>query len=184
MQFTGGPSQADTVPDAFGPSNPDITRNWAETRYIPWTSWASAATVWPSASGNSSTEGEGSGMAVYAHELTHNLGLPDNYNNPYIAPFQRAATGYWSMMSRGSFGGPGGTHSRWHIPSTMGTALGSQHVLRDKIFLGFVPAANFTDLNRNGLGTSGLAVLDIQAREADPRPAARRSPRCFVIGPH
>ena len=60
----------DTVPDAFGPPNPEITQNWAATRYIPWTSWRSAATVWPSASGNSSTEGEGSGMAVYAHELT------------------------------------------------------------------------------------------------------------------
>ena len=156
------------VPDEFGPPNPEITQNWAATRYIPWTSWRSAATVWPSASGNSSTEGEGSGMAVYAHELSHNLGLPDNYNNPYAAPFQRAATGYWSMMSRGSFGGPGGTHHRWHIPSTLGTALGSQHVLRDKLAFGFVNNSNFTDLNRSALGTSGLAVLDIQAREADP----------------
>ena len=83
--------------------------------------------------GTNSIEGEGSGMAVYAHELTHNLGIGDNYNNPYAAPFQRPATGYWSMMSRGSFGGPGGTHTRWHIPSTEGTALGSQHVIRDKI---------------------------------------------------
>jgi hypothetical protein len=107
-------------------------------------------------------------MAVYAHELSHNLGLPDNYNNPCAAPFQRAATGYWSMMSRGSFGGPGGTHNRWHIPSTLGTALGSQHVLRDKLAFGFVNAGNFIDLNRSGLGASGLAVLDIQAREADP----------------
>jgi M6 family metalloprotease-like protein len=176
MQFTGGPSQPDTVPEAFGPPNNEIPRNWAETRYIPWTSWRSAATVWPNASGTNSLEGEGSGMAVYAHELTHNLGIADNYNNPYIAPFQRAATGYWSMMSRGSFGGPGGTHTRWNIPSTMGTALGSQHVLRDKIKLGsspnpanaFVTAQNFTDLNRNGLGISGLAVLTIQAREVNP----------------
>ncbi len=169
MQFTGGPSPAvDTVPDAFGPPNPEITQNWAATRYIPWTSWRSAATVWPSASGNSSTEGEGSGMAVYAHELSHNLGLGDNYNNPYIAPFQRAATGYWSMMSRGSFNGPGGTHQRWRIPSTMGTALGSQHVLRDKIQENFVTAANFIDLDRGDLATSGLAVVDVQAREAAP----------------
>jgi len=169
MQFTGGPSAPDTVPDSLGPPNPELTQNWAATRYIPWTSWRSAATVWPSASGNSSTEGEGSGMAVYAHELTHNLGIADNYNNPYIAPFQRAATGYWSMMSRGSFNGPGGTHTRWHIPSTLGTALGSQHVLRDKIKLGFVTPPEFTDVNRTGLATSGLVVLDILAREVDPR---------------
>src|SRR5262245_41696733 len=158
----------DTVPEAWGPPNPEIPQNWAGTRYIPWTSWRSAATIWPNASGNNSIEGEGSGMAVYAHELTHNLGIADNYNNPYAAPFQRPATGYWSMMSRGSFGGPGGTHTRWHIPSTMGTALGSQHVIRDKIKLGFVQPPNFVDLNRNGLAQSGLAVVDVTAREANP----------------
>ena len=32
--------------------------NWASTRYVPWTSWAAAANVWPSAGGNSSTEAE------------------------------------------------------------------------------------------------------------------------------
>ena len=76
----------DTVTDAFGPKhiNPLHPRgNWASTRYIPWTSWAAAANVWPSASGNSSTEAESAGMAVYAHELSHNLGIPDNYNNPF-----------------------------------------------------------------------------------------------------
>jgi M6 family metalloprotease-like protein len=182
MQFTGGPSAPDTVPDSLGPPNAEITQNWAATRYIPWTSWRSAATVWPSASGNSSTEGEGSGMAVYAHELTHNLGISDNYNNPYIAPFQRAATGYWSMMSRGSFNGPGGTHTRWNIPSTMGTALGSQHVLRDKIKLGFVTPPNFTDVNRNGLATSGLVVLDILAREVDPGGSAQSGIRINLDG--
>ena len=76
MKFTGGPGATDTVPDAFGPPNPEIPQNWAGTRYIPWTSWQSAATIWPNASGNNSIEGEGSGMAVYAHELSHNLGLP------------------------------------------------------------------------------------------------------------
>jgi M6 family metalloprotease-like protein len=168
MQFTGGPGAVDTVPDAFGPPNPEIPQNWAGTRYIPWTSWASAATIWPNASGNNSVEGEGSGMAVYAHELSHNLGLPDNYNNPYASPFQRTATGYLNMMSRGSFGGPGGTHTRYNIPGTMGTALGSQHTMRDKIALNFATSSNFVDLNRNGLATSGLAVVDVTARESAP----------------
>ena len=172
----------DTVPDEFGPPNPEITQNWAATRYIPWTSWRSAATIWPSASGNNSVEGEGSGMAVYAHELTHNLGLPDNYNNPYAAPFQRAATGYWSMMSRGSFGGPGGTHNRWHIPSTLGTALGSQHVIRDKIALGFVGPANFVDLTRGALDDSGLAVVEITARQVDPGDTGQTGVRIILDG--
>ena len=83
------------VTDAFGPKhiNPLHPRgNWASTRYIPWTSWAAAANVWPSASGTSSTEAESAGMAVYAHELSHNLGIPDNYNNPFTAPYQRTAS--------------------------------------------------------------------------------------------
>ena len=25
-------------------------------------------------------------MSVYAHELSHNLGIPDNYSNPFTAP--------------------------------------------------------------------------------------------------
>ena len=177
MRFT-----QDTVPDEWGPPNPEIPQNWSLTRYIPWTSWRSAATIWPSASGTNSIEGEGSGMAVYAHELTHNLGIGDNYNNPYAAPFQRPATGYWSMMSRGSFGGPGGTHNRWHIPSTEGTALGSQHVIRDKIKLGFVQPPNFVDLNRNGLASSGLVVVDVTAREVDPGDTGQTGVRINLDG--
>ena len=121
-------------------------------------------------------------MAVYAHELTHNLGIADNYNNPYAAPFQRPATGYWSMMSRGSFGGPGGTHNRWHIPSTEGTALGSQHVIRDKIKLGFVTPQNYVDLNRNGLASSGLVVVDVTAREVDPGASGQTGVRINLDG--
>jgi M6 family metalloprotease-like protein len=172
----------DTVPDEFGPPNPEITQNWAATRYIPWTSWRSAATIWPSASGNNSVEGEGSGMAVYAHELTHNLGLPDNYNNPYAPPFQRAATGYWSMMSRGSFGGPGGTHNRYHIPSTLGTALGSQHVIRDKIALQFLGPDNFVDLTRGALAQTGLAVVEVTARQVDPGASGQTGVRIALDG--
>jgi hypothetical protein len=71
------------VSDAFGNPNPNLP-NWAGSRYIPWSSWASASTIWPNASGNTSIEGESSGMAVYAHELTHNLGIGDNYKIPPV----------------------------------------------------------------------------------------------------
>ena len=53
--------------------------------------------------------------AVLAHELSHNLGLPDNYNNPFAVQQVRSYTGPWSMMSRGSFNGPGGPHTRWQV---------------------------------------------------------------------
>ncbi len=98
----------ETVSDAFGPKayDPTKTVNWAPTRYVPWSSWAVATNIWPNAQGNNSTEAESSGMAVYAHELSHNLSIPDNYNNPFGTIVQRTATGMWDMMSRGSFNGP------------------------------------------------------------------------------
>ncbi|HEX6025825.1 MAG TPA: immune inhibitor A domain-containing protein [Solirubrobacter sp.] len=162
----------DAVPDEFGPKhiNPLHPRgNWASTRYIPWTSWAAAANVWPSASGNSSTEAESAGMAVYAHELSHNLSIPDNYNNPFTPPYQRTASGMWDMMSRGSFNGPGGQHTRYHIPPTQGSALGAQHNMRNKRFLNFITDNDLLRLNRNGLAETGLAVAEIKAREVEPK---------------
>ena len=73
----------EAVPDAFGPapvSGSDETElpNWSSTRYVEWTSWASAATIWPNAGAGSSTQAESSGMGVYAHELSHLLGIADN----------------------------------------------------------------------------------------------------------
>ena len=46
MQFT----DPETVTDAFGPKayRPAARQsNWATTRYVPWTSWAAAANIWP-----------------------------------------------------------------------------------------------------------------------------------------
>jgi M6 family metalloprotease-like protein len=159
----------DQVPDAFGPKAFDPTLpNWAPTRYVPWTSWASATTIWPNASGNTSIEAESSGMATFSHELTHNLGIGDNYSNPYGTVQQRGFTGMWDMMSRGSFNGPGGPHTRYLIPATQGGSLGSQHDIRNKLKLGFVTPAQVLRLNRSGITSSGLVVADVKARESDP----------------
>ena len=158
------------VTDAFGPkSYGDLTQtNWAVTRYVPWSSWAAVSGIWPNASGNTSIEAEASGMATYAHELTHNLGLPDNYNNPFGTVQQVTATGMWDMMSRGSFNGPGGQHVRYLIPPTQGEALGSQHNVRNKRVLNFLTDNDLLRLNRDGLKTSGMAVADVTARETAP----------------
>jgi M6 family metalloprotease-like protein len=155
------------VPDAFGPkAYGDLTQtNWAATRYVDWSSWASVASIWPSASGNNSIEGESSGMSTYAHELSHNLSIPDNYGNPYGAQQQRGFTGMWDMMSRGTFNGPGGPHTRFMIPPTQGSSLGSQHNIRNKRFLNFIGDSDLMRLNRNGLAQSGVAVADVTARE-------------------
>ncbi len=160
----------DDVTDPFGPKQyGDLTQtNWAATRYVPWSSWAAASTIWPNASGNTSIEAESSGMGTYAHELTHNLNIPDNYNNPFGTPQQVTATGMWDMMSRGSFNGPGGQHTRWIIPPTTGGSLGSMHNLRNKRFLNFITDNELLRLNRDGLKASGIAVADVTAREKQP----------------
>jgi hypothetical protein len=74
----------------------------------------------------------------------------------------------WDMMSRGSFNGPGGQHTRWQIPPTQGSALGAQHNLRNKRFLNFLSDNDILRLNRSGLAQTGLAVTEIKAREVAP----------------
>ena len=169
-------------PDAFGPKayRPDRRPTGPSRATSPWTSWASAASIWPSARGNNSIEAESSGMSTYAHELSHNLRIPDNYSNPYGAHRSSAAArGMWDMMSRGTFNGPGGPHTRCQIPPTQGASLGSQHNIRNKRFLNFVADADLLRLNRNGLAQSGLAVADVTAREV-PHAARRASPACEI----
>ncbi|MBT2383323.1 M6 family metalloprotease domain-containing protein [Streptomyces sp. ISL-11] len=160
---------AQDVPAAWGP--PAATPgggNAARTRYVPWTSWQAAARIWPNAADGSSTQAESSGMATFAHELTHILGIGDNYNNPYGTPLSRSYTGIWGMLSRGSFNGPGGPHTRWQIPATAGGSMGAQHVLRDKLKLGIVDDKNVLRLDRDALKDSGLVVARVTARSAPP----------------
>jgi hypothetical protein len=72
------------------------------------------------------------------------------------------------MMSRGTFNGPGGPHTRYLIPPTLGASLGSQHNVRNKLKLGFVAPDDVLLLNRNGLAQSGMAVAEVTAREVNP----------------
>ena len=157
----------EAVTDPFGPPV-EPQPNYARTRYVEWTSWAAAATIWPNAGGGSSTQAESSGMGVYAHELSHLLTIGDNYNNPYGVPLRRAYTGPWSMMSRGSFNGPGGPHTRWQIPAVKGGSMGSAHTLRDKLKIGLVGEDHVLRLSREALGSSGLVVAKVTAREVVP----------------
>ncbi|GGJ78344.1 peptidase M6 [Pilimelia anulata] len=150
------------VPRAWGP--PGGGRTWSATRYVDWTSWKAAAAIWPNAGGTSSTQAESSGMATFAHELSHLLSIGDNYNNPYGTPLRRAYTGIWSMMSRGTFNGPGGPHTRWRIPPTAGGALGSLHTLRDKMKIKLVGEQNVLRLSREALADSGIVVAEVTAR--------------------
>lgn len=157
------------VSDTFGPPDPALP-NWTRTRYVEWTSWASGSTLWPNAGGGSTTQAESSGMSVFAHELSHVLGIGDNYNNPYGVPPRRAYSGIWEMLSRGTFNGPGGPHSRWMIPATGGASMGAQHMLRNKIKLQMVDEQNVLRLSREGLAESGVVIADVTARVNQPGP--------------
>jgi M6 family metalloprotease-like protein len=170
------------IPDEFGPprdedGNPPLDQNgnpmpnWANTRYVDWTSWRAAANHWPNASGGTSTQAESSGQSVFAHEFSHLRSLPDNYNNPF-SDVDRNYTGYWEMMSRGTFNGPGGTHNRWQIPNAGGSALGPHHTLHFKTTgaqrLGVVTDDEQVVLDRPDLIDQGIAVTPLKARSFVP----------------
>ncbi|KAF1938679.1 M6 metalloprotease [Clathrospora elynae] len=156
------------VPEEFGPPANSSLPNWADTRYVDWTSWAAASTIWPNAGSGSSTQGESSGMATFAHELSHLLGIGDNYNNPYAVPARRTHTGPFSMLDRGSFNGPGGPHTRWQIPPVQGASMGSLHTMRDKHQIGLIDSTPILQVSRAGLAASGPVIAQITARSVDP----------------
>lgn len=159
------------IPDEFGPpaylkeQHPEL-ENWANTRYVPWTSWWAAAAPWPRANirDGISVQGESSGMAVFAHEFGHIMNLYDNYNNPYADPVSRTYSGPWELMSRGSFNGPGGNHTRWTIPSYEGASSPSHHMLRNKIKQGYLTDDQYINVDRDELEHTGPVFADILTR--------------------
>lgn len=154
----------DDVAESLG--SPDESKsNSAGTRYVEWTSFAAAEGIWSHAApGVYSIQGENDGAAVFAHELSHIFGVLDNYNNPYATPVRRAYTGLWEMLSRGSFNGPGGAHNRWQIPPTLGATMGSHHMLRNKIRLGFMKPNEVVILPKQALAATGPLFLTIFPR--------------------
>jgi hypothetical protein len=121
------------------------------SRYVTWSSWYGTAGTWSHANSGFnvidpngvirnlpvSAQSESTGMSTYSHELGHLVGLPDNDNSPYAAIPRRSLQGAWDIMARGTFVGPGGGHTRWMVPATMGAAVGAHQNLRGKIANGF-----------------------------------------------
>lgn len=158
----------EAVTDEFGPKDPDH-RNWATTRYVDWTSFFAAQQIWSHAlPGALSTQGESDGGSTYAHELSHILGVLDNYNNPYAENPDRAYSGPWDMMSRGTFNGPGGPWERNVIPPTQGGTMGSHHMLRNKIRMGFTPPSEVLTLSQGALDAAGVVRARVIQRETPP----------------
>ena len=159
----------EAVTEEFGPPAHPQHRNWATTRYVDWTSFFAAQQIWSRAlPGALSTQGESDGGSTYAHELSHILGVLDNYNNPYAEDPKRAYAGPWDMMSRGTFNGPGGPWERWQIPPTEGGTMGSHHMLRNKIRMGFIPPSEARTITQADLTAAGAIKVDILQRESPP----------------
>lgn len=140
--------------------------NTIRSRYVPSTSWLAGSQLW-----GQSTVRQGESSGTITHELSHFLfSIGDNNNNPYVPPFHRVGSGPWDIMDRGSFNGPGGPHNRWEVPAQFGASMPGEHMLRNKIGMGFVPPANVLRLSRDGLAASGLAVVDVIARAVNTGP--------------
>jgi M6 family metalloprotease-like protein len=164
------------VTDEFGPPDEGL-ENYSSTRYVEWTSWWSSKGIWAHAvPGVYSTQSESDGASVFAHELSHIFGVLDNYNNPYGDPVRRSYSGPWDMLSRGTFNGPGGNHKRWLIPPTQGASMGSHHMLRNKLRLGFAQrGVDVLTLERTALQAAGPVVADVWAREIPLGPTRGRT---------
>ncbi|MCG3420772.1 M6 family metalloprotease domain-containing protein [Oceanobacillus jordanicus] len=156
----------EAVTDEFGPPLDYDMPNWALTRYVDWTSWVAGKSIWSSADirNGISVQGENDGMGTFAHEFGHIMNLLDNYNNPYANPVSRTYSGPWELMSRGSFNGPGGPHTRWMVMPTLGGSAPSHHMLRNKIKQGFLSEEDYLNVDRDALAETGPVFADILAR--------------------
>ncbi|MET0449491.1 MAG: hypothetical protein ABW004_13845, partial [Aeromicrobium sp.] len=173
------------VPDAFGPprdenglaldQNGQNMANWAKTRYIPWTSWKAAINHWPNANfptatrAGNSTQAESSGMGTFAHEFAHILEIADNYGNPYGTDAAdggplRDTSGPFDVLARGSFNGPGGTHTRWHIPSVQGGSSPAGIALRNRLNLGIIGEDNVMQISTTDLAAKGSVTANLLSR--------------------
>ncbi|WP_236779051.1 hypothetical protein [Agromyces seonyuensis] len=173
------------VTDEFGPprdengvaldQNGQPMNNWAQTRYVPWTSWAGAINHWPNANfptstrAGNSTQAESSGMGTFAHEFSHILGIADNYGNPYGVEAAdggplRDTSGPFDVLARGSFNGPGGTHQRYSVPSVAGGSQPAGVGLRNRINLGIIGADEYVNLPESTLDQYGSVSAEITSR--------------------
>jgi immune inhibitor A len=89
-------------------------------------------------------EPENGGVGVFAHEFGHDLGLPDYYDTQQ----GDNSTGFWTLMSRGSWMG--------HGQDTIGTTPNHMGA-PDKLFLGWYGANDLAKVD----GTAAAKTVDL-----------------------
>jgi len=154
--------------------------NTGPTRYVRWTSWAAMATRWAGAGSASvprspangggnvsrrySQQGESNGMATYAHEFGHIVGLSDNYSNSYGATYSPDSEP-WDLMARGCFAGPFGDHARWSVPGGLEADSAPVHLMMtSKKTSGFYDPGDVLAFTVADLKRGGPVVANIVAR--------------------
>ena len=151
------------VTDEFGPPDPALP-NWNNTRYVEWTSCRHRLDDLAERRRRLDPR-EASGMSVYAHELSHILGIGDNYNNPYSVPACRAYSGPGRCSSIHGLRRPA---QPLDDPADCGRLDGRAAHAANKIDLGMVDEQNVLRLSREALDESGLVVANVTARVAQP----------------
>ena len=84
--FSGGPTLDDGTVVPFGGTRVGESKYWV---------------------GDYTIEPENGGVGVFAHEFAHDLGLPDLYDTSGNTGGAENSTGFWTLMSSGSYGSSG-----------------------------------------------------------------------------
>jgi predicted acyl esterase len=116
-----------------------------------------------------SVQAESNGMAVFAHEFSHILGITDNYGNAYATDGPgggplRDLAGPFEILGRGQINGPYGTHQRWRIPAK-GATQPAGVALRERLYLGTIDEDDYVELPQEDLDAMGMFTTTITARE-------------------
>jgi immune inhibitor A len=103
--------------------------------------------------GDYTVEPENGGVGVFAHEFAHDLGIPDFYDTSGNTGGAENSTGWWTIMSQGSYG------------SVNGLDIGSSPThfsMLEKIALGF---ADFTTVDPDTTGTFHLGPAEFNTKK-------------------
>jgi immune inhibitor A len=124
--------------------------------------------------GDYTIEAENGGMGVFAHEFGHDLGLPDEYDTTYISD---NSTGFWTLMSSGSWGS---------FPETPAIGTSPMHMgAWDKQYLGWLDlaTANAGDKGTYRLGPAEHDTAGDKQALAINLPAYDRTTEVFPVDP-
>jgi immune inhibitor A len=129
-------------PDGTGPND----NGWGGVRIGNSNFWVGDYTIEP----------ENGGVGVFAHEYAHDLDLPDLYDTSGNTGGAENSTGFWTLMSSGSYGSTG-------IPEE---GIGSKPIpmsAYEKIFLGW---SDYTVVNYNQRASVKLGPSNYTTRQA------------------